>query len=254
MSEQGRGPGNQDLDLIPAIAPEKDELDSRRRNLSAPKQSNFRGLLVFCLVLMAAVLGVGGFTLFEVQQRLNQSNELLEQARQSVQDLEARLAATGTDVSKELRTLKEQQATNFSEIDKLWRVAYRENRPNIKKLENSFKDMALTNEKLSTEIIALRSEVDRSGAAFKSLSDTMNQTRENLLAENEELKTSISLVRGQVQDQAVESEAAKRNVATINRSLKEIQEAIDAIDRYRAQINQRVLKLENPATATPGGE
>lgn len=252
MSEKGRGPENQDLDLIPAIAPEKDELASRRRNLSAPRQSNFRGLLVFCLVIMAVVLGIGGYTLYEVQQRLNQSNELLEQANRSVQDLEARLAATGTDVSKELQTLKEQQATNFSEIDKLWRVAYRENRPNIKKLENNFKDMALTNEKLSTEIIALRSKVDQSAASFKSLSDSMKQTRENLLAESEELKTSISLLRGQVQDQSVAGEAAKRDIATMGRSLKEIQEAIDAIDRYRQQINQRVLQLENPAAAAGG--
>ncbi len=252
MSEKGRGPENQDLDLIPSIAPEKDELASRRRNMSAPRDSNFRGLLVFCLVIMAVVLGIGGYTLYEVQQRLNQSNELLDQANRGVQDLEARLAATGTDVSKELQTLKEQQATNFSEIDKLWRVAYRENRPNIKQLENSFKDMALTNEKLSTEIIALRAKVDQSASAFKSLSDTMKQTRENLLAESEELKTSISLLRGQVQDQAVTAEAAKRELATMNRSVKEIQEAIDAIDRYRQQINQRVLQLENPTL--PAGD
>ncbi len=252
MSEKGRGPENQDLDLIPSIAPEKDELASRRRNMSAPRDSNFRGLLVFCLVIMAVVLGIGGYTLYEVQQRLNQSNELLDQANRGVQDLEASLAAAGTDVSKELQTLKEQQATNFSEIDKLWRVAYRENRPNIKQLENSFKDMALTNEKLSTEIIALRAKVDQSASAFKSLSDTMKQTRENLLAESEELKTSISLLRGQVQDQAVTAEAAKREVGTMNRSVKEIQEAIDAIDRYRQQITQRVLQIENPTL--PAGD
>jgi chromosome segregation ATPase len=245
MTDQGKDPRDQDLDLIPAIAPEKDELDSRRRNLSAPRQSNFRGLLVFCLVIMGVVLSIGGYTLYEVQQRLNQSNELLDQANKGVADLEARLAATGTDVSKELQTLKEQQATNFSEIDKLWRVAYRENRPNIKKLESSFKDMATTNEKLSTDIIALRSQVKESAGAFKSLSDTMNQTRENLLADNEELKTSISLVRGQVQDQGVQAEATKRSLAALEQDLKEVQEAINAIDRYRQQINQRLLQLEN---------
>lgn len=253
MSKQDRGSRDQDLDLIPAIAPEKDELDSRRRNLAAPKQSNFRGLLVFCLVIMAVVLGIGGYTLYEVQQRLNQSNELLEQANKGVRDLEARLAATGTDVSKELQTLKEQQATNFSEIDKLWRVAYRENRPNIAKLENDFKDMASANQKISTDVIALRTQVQESATAFQSLSDGVNQTRENLLVDNEELKTSISLVRGEVQDQGVDAEAAKRNMAAMDQDIKELQEAIDAIDRYRQQLNQRLLQLENPGSGAAGG-
>ena len=38
-----------DLDLIPAIAPAKDEVASYRRSgrSDAPKQSNFNGILVF---------------------------------------------------------------------------------------------------------------------------------------------------------------------------------------------------------------
>ena len=47
-----------DLDLIPAIAPAKDEVASYRRSgrSDAPKQSNFNGILVFALVLMAIVM------------------------------------------------------------------------------------------------------------------------------------------------------------------------------------------------------
>ena len=63
-----------DLDLIPAIAPAKDEVASYRRSGSsdAPKQSNFNGILVFALVLMAIVMGVGGFALYQIQQKLDQ--------------------------------------------------------------------------------------------------------------------------------------------------------------------------------------
>lgn len=252
MSDQGKGRGDQDLDLIPAIAPEKDELVSRRRSLEAPKQSNFRGLLVFCLVIMAVVLGIGGYTLYEVQQRLNQSNELLAQARSSVEDLEARLAATGTDVSKELQTIKEQQKLNFSEIDKLWRVAHRENRPALRAVEKDVKAMVTANEKLSTDIITLRAQMQETESAFTSLSDTVNQTRDNILLDNEELTTSVSLVRGQVQDQAVQAEATKRNLTSIDRTLNELQEAVDAIDRYRQQINQRLLELERDEVPAAG--
>lgn len=252
MSDEGRGRRNEDLDLIPAIAPEKDELVSRRRSLEAPKQSNFRGLLVFCLVIIVVVLGIGGFALYEVQERLSQSNELLAQANKGVQDLEARLAATGTDVSKELQTIKEQQTLNFSEIDKLWRVAHRENRPAIKAIERNLKGMTEANEKLSTDLIALRSQVLKTEAGFSSLSDTVNQTRDNMLMDSEELTTSVSLVRGQVQDQAVQAEATRRNIAAIDQTLEDVQESISAIDRYRQQINQRLLELEDEPLPAAG--
>ena len=252
MSDERKDPRDQDPDLIPAIAPEKDELATRRRSLEAPRgQSNFRGLLVFCLVLIVVTLGVGGYALYEVQQRLNQSNELLAQATKSVEDLEARLAATGTDVSKELQSLKEQSSLNFSEIDKLWRVAHRENRPAIREVERNLKSMTSANEQLSGDIITLRSQMQETSSAFSSLSDTVNQTRDNLLLDNEELTTSLSLVRGQVQDQAVQAQATKRNIAAINQDLTEIQEAIEAIDRYRQQVNQRLLELQGGGAQPP---
>tara|TARA_R110002073_G_scaffold205_7_gene2650 strand:- start:2445 stop:3170 length:726 start_codon:yes stop_codon:yes gene_type:complete len=227
-----------DLDEIPVIAPEKDELDSRRRTLAAPRQSNFRGLLVFALVLMAVFLGIGGYTLYEVQQRLDRSNELLDQANKGVRDLEARLAATGTDVSKELQTLKAQQATNFSEIDKLWRVAYRENRPAIQKIEKSLAEMTAASERVKLDIAAVKTEV-------KNATGSITKLTESVTTDKDELQTTLSLVRGQVQDQVVQAEAQKRSIAVMNKQLKDVEEAIDAIDRYRQQVNQQLIELRN---------
>lgn len=235
-----------DLDSIPAIAPEKDELDSRRRNMTAPKPSNFRGLLVFCLVLMAVVLGIGGYSIYEVQIRLDRSNELLETANRNVRDLEARLAATGMDVSKELQTLKEQQATNFSEIDKLWKVAYRENRPDIKKLETSVASLTKGNSDTAKIVAGLKTEVEQSSTRVSNLATSMDKVKNDLLAESDELKTSLSLVRGQIQDNVVQTEGQKRAIAAITQQLKDIDEAIEAIDQYRRQMNQRLLELQNP--------
>jgi chromosome segregation ATPase len=235
MSDQDNG---KDLDDIPVIAPGKDEQDSRRRTLAAPRQSNFRGLLVFSLVVMAVMLGIGGYTLYEVQQRLDRSNDLLDMANQGVRDLEARLAATGTDVSKELQTLKEQQAANFSEIDKLWRIAYRENQPAIQAIEKSIAKVTAARSKLAQDIAAVRSDLKNSSSA-------VTQLKESVATENDEARTSLSLVRGQVQDQAVRSEAHKRSIAAINKQLKDVEEAITAIDRYRQQVNQQLIELRN---------
>ncbi|MFT5560453.1 MAG: chromosome segregation ATPase [Litorivivens sp.] len=246
MSDQHNG-SSRDLDEIPVIAAEKHELDSRRRTLAAPRQSNFRGLLVFSLVLMGVMLGIGGYTLYEVQQRLDQSNELLDLANKGVRDLEARLAATGTDVSKELQTLKEQQTTNFSEIDKLWRIPYRENRPAISKIEQSVKDMAGASGRLDLELAGLKTKLS-------STADTIAVLTRSVTTDSDELKTTVSLVRGQVQDQADQSEAQKRSITTINRQLKDVEEAIDAIDRYRQQVNQQLIELQNAQSfSVPAG-
>ena len=252
MSDENND-NRRDLDEIPVIAAEKDELDSRRRTLAAPRQSNFRGLLVFSLVLMAVMLGIGGYTLYEVQQRLDRSNELLEQANKGVRDLEARLAATGTDVSKELQTLKEQQANNFSEIDKLWRVAYRENKPAITKVEQSLKGVVSANNQLGKDIASLATESTSTADAVSILTRSVATLTRSVATESDELKTSVSLVRGQVENQADQSEAQKRSIATINQQLKEVEEAIDAIDRYRQQVNQQLIELRNVPMSVPAG-
>jgi chromosome segregation ATPase len=196
---------------------------------------------------MGVMLGIGGYTLYEVQQRLDQSNELLDLANKGVRDLEARLAATGTDVSKELQTLKEQQTTNFSEIDKLWRIAYRENRPAISKIEQSVKDMAGASGRLDLELAGLKTKLS-------STADTIAVLTRSVTTDSDELKTTVSLVRGQVQDQADQSEAQKRSITTINRQLKDVEEAIDAIDRYRQQVNQQLIELQNAQSfSVPAG-
>ena len=76
-----------DLDVLPAIRPAQDEVSSYRRSTrsDAPKQSNFNGILVFVIVIMAIMMGVGGFTLYEVQKKLDRSNILLSKEQENLQ-------------------------------------------------------------------------------------------------------------------------------------------------------------------------
>jgi len=221
-----------DLDLIPAIAPAKDEVASYRRSgrAEAPKQSNFNGLLVFALVIMAIMMGVGGFALYEVQKKLDQSNELLAQGQISIRDLDDRLAATGTDVSKTLQVMKAQQALNVREIDKLWGVAFRTNRPRIEKMEVTVKNL-----------LAMDRQLDAKASGVTARFDTFSQ---QMLSDSEDLATTVALVRGQVQDQSVLLEASRRGVLTLDSRMKDAEEAISVIDRYRVQVNQTLVEIK----------
>lgn len=239
---------------IPSIKPEQDEVASYRSSgrSAAPKQSNFNGLLVFVIVLMAIMMGFGGYTLFEVQKKLDQSNELLAQGQENIRELDSRLAATGTDVSKTLQDLKEQVSTNFSEIDKLWAVSYRQNRPDIQK---NVRAIATLEDNLGKKVETMDQSVKQMSSQYQTTLNEISNLREGLLRDNEELITEIALLRGQVQDQAVAQEAIRRNISSLTQQVKETEEAIAAIDRHRLQLTQKLAQLQaliqTPSPASP---
>jgi len=235
-----------DLDLIPEIAPAKDEVASYRRSVRSdvPKQSNFNGILVFALVLMAIMMGIGGFTLYEVQQKLDQSNRLLAEGQTSIRDLNDRLAATGTDVSKTLQVMQAQQTSNVGEIDKLWAVAYRQNRPRIQTIEETLTKLTAMDKKLDSQIANQVSSVNKINERFEKFS---KQTT----AEVEETRTSAALIRGQVQDQRLLLDGQRRSVQTLEKQMKDVEEAIAVIDRYRQQTNQRLVEIQRQLQVLP---
>jgi chromosome segregation ATPase len=232
-----------DKKIIPSIKPAQDEVASYRRSgrSEAPKQSNFNGLLVFVIVLMAIMMGFGGYTIYEVQEKLARSNELLEQGQENIRQLESRLAATGTDVSKTLLDLKAQVNTNFGEIDKLWAVSYRQNKPEIQK---NVRAIAAMKGDLGTKINSMNGAVKQMATQNQATLKEISALREGLLKDNEELITEIALLRGQVQDQAVVQEATKRNLNTLTGQITETQEAIASIDQHRRQLAQKLAELQ----------
>ena len=240
------------LDL-PSIKPAEDERSSYQRasRSAAPRQSNFNGILVFVIVIMVLMMGVGGFALYEVQKKLDQSNILLAKGQENIQELEDRLSATGTDVSKTLQILKEQVDTNVSEIDKLWAVSYRQNRPRIQALEANLESKTT---ELSAKIDPLAGQVAEVTSGFDTMSSDMVQLRQQLLLDNEEMTTQVALVRGQIQDQGTQVEGNRRSILVLTRQMEEAEEAIDVIDRYRAQVNQRLQDLQGQiqGEAAPG--
>ena len=232
-----------DLDGIGAIRPARDEVSSYRRSnrAEAPAKSNFNGILVFVIVVLAIMMGVGGFVLIEVQKKLDQSNVLLQKGQESVQQLEDRLSATGTDVSKTLQNMQGKIDTNVSEIDKLWKVAYRQNKPAI---QENLDEIVKIRSDLKTKLAPLNNTVQGMIESFNKLSSDMTEVRHGMSIENEETTTQVSMVRGQVQDQSVQVEGNKREISILSNQMKETQEAIDVIDQYRKQVNQRLIDLQ----------
>jgi uncharacterized coiled-coil DUF342 family protein len=143
-----------------------------------------------------------------------------------------------------LLDLKAQVNTNFTEIDKLWAVSHRQNKPDIQK---NVRAIAELKGDLGVKINAMNATVKKMSSQYQATLKELSGLREGLHQDNEELITGIALLRGQVQDQAVVQGATKRNLNSLDRQVKELQAAIDSIDAHRRQISQKLNELENEA-------
>jgi chromosome segregation ATPase len=231
------------LDDLPSITPDAADVSSYRRGgrSEAPKQSNFNGILVFIVVLMLLVMGFGGYVLFQVQNKLNEANELLSKSQASIGELEARLAATGSDVSKTFETMQEQSNTNLSEIDKLWAGAYRQNRPKIDKVAEDL-DAAITGFKAALDPIA--GAVSGVGGKIDGLNKDLITLKQQRAMDSEDLATELALIRQQNQDQSDALETLRRAGTLMAKQISEAKEDIGSNQNYRKQHNLQVIGIK----------
>ena len=234
---------------IPTIAPHQDDVIQRQK-ASRPgvaRQSSFNGLLVFVIVVMAIMMGIGGYTLWQVQQKLETANVLLARGQENVKALDERLAATGTDVSKTLRKMQDEIKTNFSEIDKLWAVSYRTNRLDIATNKNDIGEQTRRVTHLDDQMAMLLNAVSDASVRISTVADDMVEIQRSLTDENAEVLTEVALVRGQVQDVADILGANQRALSAINQRLDDFDAAVESTNRFRSQLNERMVELERSA-------
>ena len=233
----------QNLDDLPSITPDAADVSSYRRGgrSEAPKQSNFNGILMFIIVLMLLMMGFGGYVLFQVQTKLDQANGLLATSQASIGELESRLAATGSDVSKTFETMQVQSNTNMSEIDKLWAVAYRQNRPKIDKVAEDL-ETAITGFK--AELGPIAGAVSGVGAKIDGLNKDLIGLKQQRSMDSEDLATELALIRQQNQDQADTLETLRRASTVMSKQLNEAKEDIGSNLKYRQQHNTEVIQMK----------
>ena len=242
--------------LMPSIRPDQDEVAAfqNSRRSEAPKQSNFNGALVFVIVLMAIVMGVGGFGLYEVQQKLEEANRLLTEGQKNDQELADDMAVGRSGVQQTLAVVQGKIDVNESEIRKLWDVSNKRNRrwikdneKNVKAVQTRIAEVSLSNEQMSSSVSTMQSE-------FVRLNTDMTAVQQLVQDDSEEMTTQVALVRGQVQDTAVDVGGNKRLIAALQKKVAKAEEDIAAIDQYRLQVNKQLLELRRMLQETGGSE
>lgn len=235
------------------IVPERDDALIKSRKVKAsdakrPAESRNAGkkqrarerngdsmaLWSFIFVLVFASLGANVFLYLSLSDM--QAENLALDTR--VVDLESKLSVTDESLSQSgaaMQALLQQHASelelHMSEIRKLWAVSYDRNRPAIEELQ---RQAGQTAERLT----AIGNVASRVTTAEQRLESIGSQSL-IVAAEVEELATRLRTVSDSLNSQR-----------TTQQQLQSVQqeqaEAIEAIDNFRLQTNQRILRLENP--------
>jgi hypothetical protein len=95
-------------------------------------------------------------------------------------------------------------------------------------------------------LLAMDRQLDAKASGVTERFDAFSQ---QMLGNREDLATTLAMVRGQVQDQSVLLEASRRGVLTLDSRMKDAEEAISVIDRYRVQVNQTLVEIKRQMQA-----
>lgn len=240
------------------IVPERDEVRSRARPsapransssskpsrpapaVAAKKSSGSSSIVTIILGLFVALLaGSCAFLYLQTAELATQRDALSER----VADIESKLSVTDESLSQSgaalQSVLKEHSVDlelHMAEIRKLWAVAYDRNRVSIEELQASQKNMTTRMDSLASAT----SKLDPIVKGYSGIESRLETISSQLLAQSATVDDILSTNRNHTD----KLNNLSSGVTSQSAITAELQDAIDAIDQYRLQINQRLLRIE----------
>ena len=245
------------IDDIPSLVPERDELVTHRRQKrgtgtaqtvrtaggGASQEvyvSHTSGGVIFFLVLLTlGMFGTGGGAYYFYKESEQTKQELIS-ATNRITSLETTLNQMGETTKQSAMGLLEKVDFNFSEIDKLWAarntlktdvekltVAMTAVQKSASDLENAVGNHGTQLNQLNTQLTAASAKADQIAKNFAGM-ENLGQQLTQLNADLNRVKTSMA---------KVESDTESR--------LKATEQDIESINVYRLQLNQKLTTLQN---------
>ena len=205
----------------------------------------------FLIVVLVAGLGVAGWFIANQQRMLGQSRTNLESATQRIAQLESRLLETDQTMSATGMEVNDKFKLWESEIRKLWDVANKRNVEMIKVTEAKVTSQGSAIENIEQTLKTLNATVGKHDDAFgqqATLTEQIAGLQQQLRKLDEQQTKATDMVA-----------STQRSVASLQAGLvkrvEENEKAIEAIDAYRLQINQRLAEINArlQASGQPAG-
>ncbi|MEQ9022024.1 MAG: hypothetical protein RLN82_04590 [Pseudomonadales bacterium] len=215
---------------------------SVKRAASAGTDKSF--WLLVALILLACTASAW---LFVQTRALAAERDALAQR---VEQIESKLSVTDESLSESgaamqavLKEHSDELELHMSEIRKLWGVSYDRNRPAIEELKTQQENMSARMNSFNSAL----AKADPIIQGYDGIQSRLETISSQLLAQSATLDDLSSRARSL----ADRSNSLESEIQAQDGTIQQHEEAIDAIDEYRLQVNQRLLRLEQ--SLAPGG-
>jgi chromosome segregation ATPase len=204
------------------------------------------------LVLLAVAVAGAGWFIVTQQERLEQNKAELADAAGRLQALEERLRMTDDLLSESDADTNEQLTYWESEIRKLWDVSNKRNRGWIETNQANIRQLTTSMGNAQRDVKSLQGSMAQLDASVKRNQDLADR----LTAMDMQMRRIVSQQRDLVDKANSASQAASSLKATLERRVRENEEAIAAIDAHRARLNSQIAELQRSTgsrSPTPAG-
>ena len=225
-----------------------DSTASKTRSNSSANTTGSGGNNVVVIFVLVGLVTAVGFGWLQYQDLLKRHDSL--QTRFDL--LESRLSSTDESVTQSGAAMqlnisknKDELKKHWSEIRKLWGVT---NDINKTKIESNKKDIAF--------LASKRTAIEKSIAELSARVDKENRSLTNLSGNYLAISADIDAVNSSLRNLSDKVASVPLSLTNIDRQLKANSEAIESMDAFRRQTNQKIYALEKrssaPATAPAG--
>ncbi|MEX2335623.1 MAG: hypothetical protein WD600_15285 [Pseudohongiella sp.] len=247
---------NDDLGDIPSMVPDRDEVADRQQARRQPdlvknvsyaetiKVSTWPVRIMLGVLSLAILAGAGlAYTVYDENLRR------MDQANSRIMDLEDRLAMVGDSAEETTGNIIERVDFNFSEIDKLW-AARNATNADVTDLTGR---VAITETRSQENLTAVEETNQRLVQTTNLVEETrrsiadLREASEGLASRVNTMNATVQEMRGVAQEVVnlrAEISTAEGASGGLNDRLMRVEEAVEAIDAYRLQVNQTVLRLQ----------
>ena len=241
-----------DLDEIPSIVPERDELVTHRKrkrgtsasgSAAAPRQQEYMeaggtsGWVVFFItILFLGLLGTSGVGYYFYNQNLQQQEQALE-FQNDLMQIQSRLNLVDQASADSAQDLVEKVEFNFSEIDKLW-AARNALRQEVAELATTVAALKTTSAELTTTVGNHENVLSQNVAQIQARIDEINRN----FAGMDDLGTQLTALNADLNRTKVAMASVQE---AVDGRLSAMDQDIESINVYRLQTNQTLTTLQN---------
>jgi len=211
--------------------------------------------LIWKFLVLILMCGLGGLGYFFVEQteRLSQLQERFDELEAKIVSTDESMNESGTALAVKLKDQGETLDKHWSEIKKLWGVSHDRNRKKIEAQEKTLAAQSKTVKSLQASMSARKKEITTLTGKVDKASQSMQTVVNSSLATKLEMNDLVGQsqqINDQVNSLEKSFESLKQN---LNTRVADNEEAINAIDAYRLQVNRDIQLLKQQLAPASSG-